>query len=100
MTQRVRPLWALFSAVSMRRNHFGLLAGQGLKVRSLGIVSQLVQTAPTLDLALSDLVLNYSGEQERSQGRSWAAGTSGTTGYIPSRRRRRPSSARRGHRTV
>jgi AraC-like DNA-binding protein len=35
--------------------HFGLMAGQGLTVQSLGLVGQLMRTAPTLEYALWDL---------------------------------------------
>src|SRR5262249_35060254 len=40
--------------------HFGLLAGQGLTLRSLGMVGQLMQTAPTLEFALWDLALSQA----------------------------------------
>lgn len=40
--------------------HFGLLAGQGLTLRSLGVVGQLMQTAPTLEFALWDLALSQA----------------------------------------
>ncbi len=40
--------------------HFGLLAGQGLTVRSLGVVGRLMQTAPTLEFALWDLILTQA----------------------------------------
>jgi len=40
--------------------HFGLLAGQGLTLQSLGIVGQLMQTAPTLEFALWDLALSQA----------------------------------------
>ncbi len=38
-----------------RCEHFGLLAGQGLNLQSLGIVGQLMRTAPNLHFALWDL---------------------------------------------
>jgi len=40
--------------------HFGLLAGQGLNLQSLGIVGQLMRTAPNLDIALRDLALTQA----------------------------------------
>jgi AraC-like DNA-binding protein len=43
-----------------RCEHFGLMAGQGSHVPSLGVVGQLMQTAPTLEFALWDLVLNQA----------------------------------------
>jgi AraC-like DNA-binding protein len=43
-----------------RCEHFGLLAGQGLNLQSLGIVGQLMQTAPNLHFALSDLALTQA----------------------------------------
>jgi AraC-like DNA-binding protein len=43
-----------------RCEHFGLLAGQGLALQSLGIVGQLMQTAPTLEFALWDLALSQA----------------------------------------
>ena len=43
-----------------RCEHFGLLAGQGLNLQSLGIVGQLMRTAPNLDFALWDLALTQA----------------------------------------
>src|SRR6516162_1409714 len=43
-----------------RCEHFGLLAGQGLTPQSLGIVGELMQTAPTLEFALWDLALSQA----------------------------------------
>ena len=40
--------------------HFGLLAGQGLNLQSLGVVGQLMRTAPNLDFALWDLALTQA----------------------------------------
>jgi len=45
-----------------RCEHFGLLAGQSLTLQSLGIVGQLMQTAPTL--ALWDLALSQARHVE------------------------------------
>ena len=47
-----------------RCEHFGLLAGQGLTLHSLGIVGQLMQTAPTLEFALWDLALSQARHVE------------------------------------
>src|SRR5258708_31541848 len=43
-----------------RCEHFGLLAGQGLNLQSLGIVGQLMRTAPNLHFALWDLALTQA----------------------------------------
>ena len=47
-----------------RCEHFGLLAGQSLTLQSLGIVGQLMQTAPTLEFALWDLALSQARHVE------------------------------------
>ena len=47
-----------------RCEHFGLLAGQGLTPQSLGIVGELMQTAPTLEFALWDLALGQARHGE------------------------------------
>jgi len=47
-----------------RCQHFGLLAGQGLRLQSLGRVGQLMQTAPTLEFALWDLVLSQAANAD------------------------------------
>jgi len=44
--------------------HFGLLAGQGLTLQSLGRVGQLMRTAPTLEFALWDLVLSQAANAD------------------------------------
>ncbi len=48
------------SVEATRCEHFGLLAGQGLNLQSLGIVGQLMLTAPNLHFALWDLALTQA----------------------------------------
>jgi AraC-like DNA-binding protein len=69
------------SVEATRCEHFGLLAGQGLNLQSLGIVGQLMRTAPNLHFALSDLALTQARNADGAVSYLWRTEHFSVLGY-------------------